>query len=546
MRSSPSMHRLHLGRVIIATVVLGLLALSFFIQRAVFVWAHDVLAALQFFPSLWTFLLAGASSLSLGFVLILALTFAFGRLYCSFLCPLGIAQDGIVWISRAFGRMSRGFRRPMNRLRYAVLGVTVVLLVIGSTAAVNLFEPYGFFIRVLNNLAAPVVAVPLSRLGSAALQSLGIFVPPLSWTVNLAALATTAVLLGLLAALAAARGRLYCNSLCPVGAALSLVSRHARMGVIIEEQRCTRCGRCSAVCPAECIDIESSRVDSSRCVSCFRCLSSCPFDAVRYGGRESPSNRSGAPPRSGGCPPAQRRTAGGPDGSYGSTDRLHASRRAFIHRSLRAGAGLALLPAVRVFGGSGGSAASSAVIVPPGAVSVERFLSTCTACHLCVGRCPTRVLQPSLLLSGSRGVLQPRMDYRSGNCDFQCNVCSRICPSGALLPLGLQAKQETRIGTAEFVLERCVVFTNRTVCGACAEICPTAAVRMVPYRDGLTIPAMEPDLCIGCGSCEFVCPAVPRRAITVRGVRRHERIDLEDATRVEESEPGESEEGFAF
>ncbi len=520
------MHRLHLGRVVVATVVLGLLALSFFSQRAAFVWAHDVLAALQFFPSLWTFLLAGASSLSLGFVLILALTFAFGRLYCSSLCPLGIVQDGIVWITRAFGRMSRGFRPPMNRLRYAVLGVTVVLLAIGSTAAVNLFEPYGFFIRVLHNLAAPAVALPLSRLGSHALQSLGIFVPPLSLTVNLAALTTTAVLSGLLAALTTARGRLYCNSLCPVGAALSLVSRHARMGVIIEEQRCTRCGRCSAVCPAECIDIESSRVDSSRCVSCFRCLSSCPFDAVRYGGRESPANRS--------------------DASRESADGLDGSRRAFIHRSLRAGAGLVLLPAVRAFGGSGGSALSSAVIVPPGAVSVERFLSTCTACHLCVGRCPTRVLQPSLLLSGSRGVLQPRMDYRTGNCDFQCNVCSRICPSGALLPLGLQAKQETRIGTAEFVLERCVVFTNSTACGACAEICPTAAVRMVPYRDGLTIPAMDPDLCIGCGSCEFVCPAVPQRAITVRGVRRHERVDLEGATRVEESEPGESEEGFAF
>ncbi|MBN1834775.1 MAG: 4Fe-4S dicluster domain-containing protein, partial [Spirochaetales bacterium] len=192
------------------------------------------------------------------------------------------------------------------------------------------------------------------------------------------------------------------------------------------------------------------------------------------------------------------------------------------------------------------SAGEPSVIAPPGALSVRRFLASCTACHLCVSKCPTGVLQPSLLSSGLRGVLQPRMDYRSGNCDYQCNLCSQVCPSGALLPLSLKEKQETRIGTAEFVLERCVVLTNGTVCGACAEICPTSAVRMVPYRGALRVPAVEAALCIGCGSCEYVCPAVPQRAITVRSAPRHERIDLAGTTRVEETEPQETEGGFAF
>ena len=125
-------------------------------------------------------------------------------------------------------------------------------------------------------------------------------------------------------------------------------------------------------------------------------------------------------------------------------------------------------------------------------------------------------------------------------------MCSQVCPSGALLPLSLPEKQETRIGTAEFVLERCVVFTNGTACGACAEICPTGSAHMIPYRGELTIPALIGELCIGCGSCEFVCPAAPVRAITVTGVPEHRRLSLAGTTRVQHAEPEKPEEGFAF
>jgi formate hydrogenlyase subunit 6/NADH:ubiquinone oxidoreductase subunit I len=156
------------------------------------------------------------------------------------------------------------------------------------------------------------------------------------------------------------------------------------------------------------------------------------------------------------------------------------------------------------------------------------------------------VLQPSLLSAGPRGLFQPRLDFHAGRCDFQCHVCSQVCPSGALLPLSLKEKQETRIGAAELALERCVVLTNGTACGACAEICPTGSAQMVPYRGELTIPALRDETCIGCGSCEFVCPAAPVRAITVRPAAEHRRISLAGATRVQHAEPEKPEEGFAF
>ena len=41
---------------------------------------------------------------------------------------------------------------------------------------------------------------------------------------------------------------------------------------------------------------------------------------------------------------------------------------------------------------------------------------------------------------------------------------------------------------------------------------------MIPYKGGLTIPEVTPNLCIGCGACESICPAKPQVAIYVEGV----------------------------
>ena len=50
---------------------------------------------------------------------------------------------------------------------------------------------------------------------------------------------------------------------------------------------------------------------------------------------------------------------------------------------------------------------------------------------------------------------------------------------------------------------------------------------MVPYKDELTIPEIEPEICTGCGGCEYVCPAIPYKAIFVEGLAVHNTIELE-------------------
>ncbi len=54
---------------------------------------------LQFVPSLLQFMDSAAIGAA-GFILVLILTLVFGRVYCSFVCPLGIYQDLISRLAR--------------------------------------------------------------------------------------------------------------------------------------------------------------------------------------------------------------------------------------------------------------------------------------------------------------------------------------------------------------------------------------------------------------------------------------------------------------
>jgi coenzyme F420-reducing hydrogenase beta subunit len=48
-------------------------------------------------------------------------------------------------------------------------------------------------------------------------------------------------------------------------------------------------------------------------------------------------------------------------------------------------------------------------------------------------------------------------------------------------------------------------------CAACAGICPTGAVRMVPDGEGFRYPTVDEARCVRCGRCEAVCPLRPLR-----------------------------------
>lgn len=194
-------------------------------------------------------------SFTLGwFLLWIAITLVFGRIYCSSMCPLGTLMDILRMINRK--RIFR-YTPPRNKLRYLILTVATVAAILGIASLTTYLDPYSDYAIIVKNLAHPMAA---SMLG----------------------LAISVLALIALAYIAQLRGRLLCNTVCPVGTVLGTVSRYSIFHIDIDTDLCTQCMKCADVCPAECIDLKDHVVDSSRCVDCFDCINMCRDNAIRY------------------------------------------------------------------------------------------------------------------------------------------------------------------------------------------------------------------------------------------------------------------------
>ena len=466
------------------------------------------MAKLQFLPS--------ALALNLVVVgIILLANFLFGRVYCSTICPMGVFQDVIIWIRRVGGKclqdaQTRKLKKLKERgvaakpavkqylkrfsyvrehkwVRYCVLVLSIVSIFVSGQMLIALVAPYSAYGRVVRSLvgvASGSVALPL--------------------------LLTGLVTLAVIACCAWLWGREYCNTICPVGTTLSLVSRFALFRPTIDLSKCINCGRCGKGCKASCIDTKNHQIDYSRCVGCFDCLDNCTEGALKYRfvglkGKEIPGQ------------------ARNDDKLPANDDKADTGRRAFLATTALVGTALAA-QAQHAQGGLADVTPKQAPqrgtrLVPPGAQSVKSFYDHCTACQLCVSACPNGVLRPSTDLEH---FLQPQLGYENGYCRPECHACSDVCPAGAIRPLKPGQKQTIAIGLVHVNLELCFAANGTASCGNCAHHCPSGAIRMVSLEGArFKVPTVSETQCIGCGACEFLCPSRPISAITVRGNSTH-------------------------
>lgn len=518
-------------RVIVALLLFIPITLFFCDFMGIFPHSLHVLEHIQLVPAIMT-------GKALALVLLL-LTFLFGRVYCSTICPLGVLQDIISWFSRrgkknqkpGKNKKKRWFHysRPYSIVRYTLLTVCVVSLLFGITAPTLFLDPYSNFGRIAANVFRPLAMEGNNILNWIALKfdnysfhQVTIYtVTTLSFTVAL----ITFLAVGVLSFL---RGRLFCNTICPVGALLGLVSRFSLFGVKLNPAKCTQCSKCAQACKAECIDYKNLRVDNSRCVDCFNCLDRCKNGAItyqfRYSRKEKKKTEIATETK------AQPVTVNVPDSS---TDSRRKSRRQFLATSAAIGITAPLLPSCLKISETDISKLSP--ITPPGSRSLKHFADKCTACHLCITHCPQQILKPAGFTFGVNYAFKPHLSFYGGAfCNYNCTVCSQVCPNGAIERITREEKKEIQIGVAKFNKESCVVYTYNSSCGACSEHCPTQAVRMEPYKDGLTIPHVYEELCIGCGGCESICPVRPVKAINVLANEVHGKATLPSEEEVEE------------
>jgi len=548
------------------------------------------MAWIQFFPAMVS-AISGTFKGVIAFLVLVLLCLLFGRIYCAVLCPLGIFQDIMIFFSRRRGKQGRkeklttatvGTRVENKTLKnqllttvssvttsssgtypflwYAILIFTTTLLLSGSLFLVNILDPFSIFGRFASQIFLPLSAT-LNNVLVSLTESFGqyVFSPvnlrPVLWSVFWISYGWFVLVIFM----AFYHGRLYCNTLCPVGAFLSLLSNRSLFKFVIDTQKCTTCGKCQRMCRSHCMDPAMGKIDGARCVSCFDCMDVCPENAIGYtmmplevlvkGGdydqtaaSANPAeltnpNLSTNPP-----PPAKPGTQGNAGANFGDLPFLASSvfrgadpmkknglsgaveKRQFLFTALAiCGGVLATVIPLRPLLARMARVETTPndPISPPGSLGIDHFSHTCLACQACVSACVENVLLPGPNAYGMTGALQPRLDFSISRCAYTCHACTLVCPSGAILPLSLKDKQRTRIGSVRFEKDKCLVYTQKRDCGACAEVCPTHAVHTV-RENNIHHPRLTLDACIGCGACQLVCPVNPK-AIYVVAVKIHEK-----------------------
>jgi ferredoxin len=371
-------------------------------------------------------------------LIVLLLTIALGRVFCSWICPFGTLHHFISW---AFGRWTTRQRIEVNRYRgsyaikYVILIAMLVAAVFGSLQ-IGLLDPIATIHRSFTVGVMPALqtAAP-GRFGDARIYQL-------AWVIG----AMLLVLVGLDLVIP----RMFCRVLCPLGALLGALARFSLWRIERDSNKCTSCGLCVAHCEGACEPDKSLR--KAECVVCFNCIEDCPHEALRFGY---------LPPR------------------YTEVTNPDLDRRRILVAGL---AGLAFIPLAKAAGGSG-KAYSSAVIRPPGAVEEQEFLKRCIKCGQCMRVCPTNVLQPAMLEAGIEGLWTPLMNFRVGFCQLNCTACGQVCPTGAIQRISVEEKLGLGrfaaagpicLGMANYDLGRCLPWGKATPCVVCEEVCPVS------------------------------------------------------------------------
>ncbi len=432
-----------------------------------------------------------------------ALTLVLGRFFCGWVCPLGTALDGcrrLLFAPRPDAQVAARWRRAKYYLLFALLASAPF-----SLNLVGLFDPLSLLYRSLAIVFYPALGYGVEKAGLT-LYHLG---PPFTYVseplyqffkatllpfrplVYLLPFLTLTLFV-LVVILERVDRRFWCRALCPLGAFYGLLARFALL-----RRRpaglCPDCGDCLVICKKGAFTAgEPVRHLSAECQLCLHCLNYCPE------GRVSFTWRSKAPRAP-----------------------LDLGRRQVI---TALAVGVTAVPLIRL--GSLARRPDEFLIRPPGAQNEGELLSRCGRCGECLKVCLTNGLQPVLWEAGLEGLYTPRLVPRMGYCEFSCNLCGQVCPTGAIPKLPLAVKQATPLGTTFINRSRCIPYTEGTDCLVCEEHCPVSPKAItfldeeVPNLKGerakIKLPVVIADRCIGCGHCEHVCPVGGAAAIRVK------------------------------
>ena len=459
-------------------------------------------------------------------LVILLPTLFLGRFFCGWICPMGTLQH---FVGNMPSESKRGKQRiEANRykrwqtIKYVVLIAGLVAACFGSMA-IGWLDPFSLLVRSIGlsilpafNFTVRAVLAPMENSHIAAIKATGeITHAILQFLVldfrqaHFAQGLALGILFLLILAASLSVTRLWCRSICPLGALLGAASRWSVLGLHKDADSCDKCNRCLMHCQGGDDPIGGAPWRKAECLMCMNCVGSCPHDSLVF--RFFRKEKEVASPDLG-----RRRTLTG------------------------LAAGAIAVPLMRADTAMGKSR-NERLLRPPGALDEPDFLSRCIRCGECMKVCPNNSLHPTLGEAGLEGLWTPTLVPRIGYCEPSCVLCSEVCPTGAIWQItprekgwvvgvgqSAAADQPVRLGTAFYDRGRCLPWAMATECIVCEEWCPVSPkaiyVQEAQVIDAagntktLKQPRVDPSRCVGCGACEFACPLQERPAVYVTSI----------------------------
>ena len=455
-------------------------------------------------------------------LLILLPTLFLGRFFCGWICPMGTLQH---FVGNMPSEAKRGKQRiESNRykrwqtVKYVVLIAGLVAASFGSMA-IGWLDPFSLLVRSFGlailpafNFAVRAVFTPMENSHTAVIKATGGFTHAVLQFLILdfrQAHFAQGLLLGVLFVVILTASlrvtRLWCRSICPLGALLGAVSRWSVLGLHKDPESCNKCNKCLMHCQGGDDPIGGVPWRKAECLMCMNCVGSCPHDSLGF--KFFRNEKEVTSPDLG-----RRRTLTG------------------------LAAGAVAVPLMRANTGMGKSR-NEKLLRPPGALDEPDFLSRCIRCGECMKVCPNNSLHPTLEEAGLEGLWSPTLVPRIGYCEPSCVLCSEVCPTGAIWQItpkekgwvvGTAQSQPVRLGTAFYDRGRCLPWAMATDCIVCEEWCPVSPkaiyVQEAQVIDSagntktLKQPRIDPSRCVGCGACEYACPLQEHPAVYVTSI----------------------------